>query len=533
MFKLNKYILISAIFMVLIMIPFSFAEENSTDLQGINNDDSIAINTDDESQNLEVSNDEVLSKSSSIYLSPNGNDANDGSQSKPVASLNKALSLVSSGGTINVAKGHYNVNSVSITDSVKILGQNGAIFDAGNYGRILQISVPGKSVVISGIKFINGNVKDIEKDKWGGAILITNNVTGTSIMISNNQFLNNVAYAGGAIYVVDNSSGSVIIKNNVFDKCSAEFGGVISTENKVHVNIINNHFKNSFANYGAIVDYGEGSISFSKNTISNCKAFKQGDYIYSFKHKIAKNIGFSISAGNMVRGYKSGLDYKAIFYDINGKALKNYNVHFKVKGKTYKVKTDSKGVAKLYIKLNVGIHKVEITNPETGDKIDYYAFILKRIVGNKPITMIYGDGSKYTVRIIGDNGKFVGYGKIVTFKLNGKSYKVKTNKNGYASLKISLPPKKYNIKAIYKEFKVSNKIKVKPIKLYSKWWLSNGKPIVGKTVIFKVKGKVFAKVKTNKYGYAYANLKKPLKRGAYKVTANCGGKVASMKIRIK
>lgn len=83
-------------------------------------------------------------------------------------------------------------------------------------------------------------------------------------MISNNQFLNNVAYAGGAIYVVGNSYGSVIIKNNVFDKCSAEFGGVISTENKVHVNIINNHFKNSFANYGAIVDYGEGSISFSK-----------------------------------------------------------------------------------------------------------------------------------------------------------------------------------------------------------------------------------------------------------------------------
>ena len=40
-------------------------------------------------------------------------------------------------------------------------------------------------------------------------------------------------------------------------------------------------------------------------------------------------------------------------------------------------------------------------------------------------------------------------------------------------------------------------------------------------------------VRTNKYGYAYANLKKPLKRGAYKVTANCGGKVASMKIRIK
>ena len=119
MFKLNKYILILAIFMVLIMIPFSFAEENSTDLQGINNDDSIAINTDDESQNLEVSNDEVLSKSSSIYLSPNGNDANDGSQSKPVASLNKALSLVSSGGTINVAKGHYNVNSVSMTTDRK------------------------------------------------------------------------------------------------------------------------------------------------------------------------------------------------------------------------------------------------------------------------------------------------------------------------------------------------------------------------------------------------------------------------------
>jgi uncharacterized repeat protein (TIGR02543 family) len=37
----------------------------------------------------------------------------------------------------------------------------------------------------------------------------------------------------------------------------------------------------------------------------------------------------------------------------------------------------------------------------------------------------------------------------VKITINGKTYKVKTDKNGYASLKISLKPKTYTVKATY------------------------------------------------------------------------------------
>ena len=47
--------------------------------------------------------------------------------------------------------------------------------------------------------------------------------------------------------------------------------------------------------------------------------------------------------------------------DIKGKALKNKKITFKIKGKSYKVKTNKKGIAtlKLKLKLKVGKHTVK------------------------------------------------------------------------------------------------------------------------------------------------------------------------------
>ncbi|MEE0938673.1 Ig-like domain repeat protein, partial [Methanobrevibacter sp.] len=154
------------------------------------------------------------------------------------------------------------------------------------------------------------------------------------------------------------------------------------------------------------------------------------------------------------------------------------------------------------------------------------AFILfkPKLTGSKNFAMQYFDGSKYKVRAWGTDGK-VAAGEVVTITLNKKTYKVKTNKNGVAALKIPntvKPTKKYTITAQYKTAKVSNKIGVKQIlkasnknvkKSAKKLVLSaalnkvKGKYLKGKVIKFKFNGKTY-KAKTNKKGVAKVTIKK-------------------------
>lgn len=146
--------------------------------------------------------------------------------------------------------------------------------------------------------------------------------------------------------------------------------------------------------------------------------------------------------------------------------------------------------------------------------------------------MYYYDGSKYSVKVYGDNGNAVGKNQVVTIKINKKTYKVKTNKNGYAILKIPsiFTPGKYTITATYKGQTIKNTLNVKQVlkcnkvtvkktakKFVLKATLKNGnKAVKGKWITFKYKNKVY-KVKTNSKGIAqkvfYKNTIKNLKKG--------------------
>jgi hypothetical protein len=165
-----------------------------------------------------------------------------------------------------------------------------------------------------------------------------------------------------------------------------------------------------------------------------------------------------------------------------------------------------------------------------------------KIINNKNVIAFYTDGSLYKVRIL-ENGKVVGKGKVVLFKINGKTISAKTDKNGYASFKITQTPKKYTVVTQYGDVKVKNSITVKKV-LFAKnvskkkakkvkytATVKGKKAFKGKKVTFKVNGKKYV-AKTNKKGVATVYLKN-LKVGKNKIVVQYAKTKVTKSIKIK
>ncbi|MDO5814167.1 MAG: Ig-like domain-containing protein [Methanobrevibacter sp.] len=170
----------------------------------------------------------------------------------------------------------------------------------------------------------------------------------------------------------------------------------------------------------------------------------------------------SIVAGPIKRGWNSPYDYKAEFLNKDGTTLVNANVQFIINGKTYNVKTDGEGIG--YVTdshLPVGVYHVTVINPVTGEQVTSTITIVKCLLENKDITMDFVDGTYYVVRAICDDGEPVGAGEFVDIYANTIHYSCRTDKDGYARLLINLNPKKYVLRAEYKNTEVVNNLVVK------------------------------------------------------------------------
>lgn len=252
--------------------------------------------------------------------------------------------------------------------------------------------------------------------------------------------------------------------------------------------------------------------------------------------KVVPSVGkSSIIASDMTRAANSAYDFKARFLDKNSNPLKNKNVIFIVNGNEYEVSTDEFGYAIFKNSLIDGVYEITSFNPSTNEELVNSIKIVKRITSNKNVDVDYSYSATYKVRVYGDNGKVVGAGEKVVFKIDGKNAKtVLTDEKGYAKLTIkdaNLLPKTHSITAEYRGCKVSNKLVVKQIlksqnkKFKSKksktftatLKTSSGKAIKGKQITFKFNGKTY-KAKTNSQGIAKIAIKNFSKVGSYKIT---------------
>ncbi len=241
-----------------------------------------------------------------------------------------------------------------------------------------------------------------------------------------------------------------------------------------------------------------------------------------------------------------GSDYAFELLNIDGNPLKNTLVSYIFNNVVYNEITDEGGRVHVKITQREGIYSLTIENPVNGESVSKTIHVVKRVAQNRDMIIYAFSDVPYSVLILNDNGNPVGANEIVQFNIAGKTYNVKTDNAGCAFLKISLKANKYSITVSYKGYSVSNKITVKPVltakniskkkaksyRFSAKLVDKNGKPLKGKKVTFKIKGKKYV-AKTNKRGIAKITIKLSLKVGCYKIYSFYGKSKIVNRIKIR
>ena len=241
----------------------------------------------------------------------------------------------------------------------------------------------------------------------------------------------------------------------------------------------------------------------------------------------------TIIMGKVTKRYNGYIQYQATFLDKDGNPLKNTKVLFELDDyNDYESTTDSNGIALLTISISNGNHKIAAYNPGTGFIDSANIKVFDVITGGKDIKMYYDGGNTYKVRIYGDDGKPVKAGEKVTFAIGKKTYTKKTDKNGYAKLKITSTPGLYEMGVKYKGYVVVSTLNVKqvlkPLTSYKGKRVKStitfkvkflGKNKKNKKITVKFNKKTYT-AKTNKKGIATFKLKTPAKVGTYKAVTS-------------
>ena len=252
------------------------------------------------------------------------------------------------------------------------------------------------------------------------------------------------------------------------------------------------------------------------------------------------NVLPTIKASDITKYYKGSTQYTATFLDGLGHALANRAVTILVNGKKYTKNTNSKGVVSLPVNLKPGTYRIVATDPITGYQLTTNFNILPTITSATKLKKV--EGETFKVKFLKANGKALAK-KYVKIKFRGKTYKLKTNANGIATLSLKKVKKgSYNVvcrnnDGLSKTFKINVYQRKASTKLTSKdyTFLPDEKRVikvklttalddtsnVGKVIKIRINGKTYSK-KTDGDGVASLDLSS-FKKGIYNVQYSYDG----------
>ena len=170
----------------------------------------------------------------------------------------------------------------------------------------------------------------------------------------------------------------------------------------------------------------------------------------------------TIIAKDLVKFSTSKKKFQISFLDSKGKALKNKYVKLKIKGKTIKVKTNSKGIAKIKsTQFKVGKHKITVYNPASGEERNLSAVVLKKGTYNVNINVINSKDKTAKKKLKNGDWLSTYYDEKGLWGEKGVFLYI----SGYNGLGASKHTKVTKVKFLFKNSKTGKVISKSPVKL--------------------------------------------------------------------
>lgn len=283
------------------------------------------------------------------------------------------------------------------------------------------------------------------------------------------------------------------------------------------------------------------------NVLVNYNGFNSGNVNYapsqaSQTYKVTGDSTYQLIVKNVNMYYADGTKLVVKVLNDAGKPVKNVAVHVKINGKTHKLLTNNKGLADLALNLNPKKYTVVSTIPDTDvkTKSTYTVNKWKKSLTSFTVqSMAKAFKTAKPFRVLLKHNNVPAAGQTINVQVGPRTFKIKTNSKGIASLAVCAKPGIYTAKvsmnvAGVKLTKVANIIVTNWKKQYARLKVSkvedvlqngstqvigfkahltyDGENIAQQPIFFILNNKIYESI-TNNNGLAYCKLHQ--KSGTY------------------
>ena len=298
-------------------------------------------------------------------------------------------------------------------DNLENYSDDGVLSTLNNEDNCKQQSDSSYSESSSDVGVASGNNENNVISLYNNPILAANTLS-TQLSVSDTHYTKSATYFH---VTLKDSNGKTLPNQNI----------VLKVKGKSYLAVTDKNGVASVKTAKLAIGTYTVSVSYSGNS----------NYTSSLLSKKVKVL--SSVVGSDIKKYCGlTMKYKATFWKSNS-VLANKKVSFKINGKTYTKKTNSKGVASVSFKLPVGKYVISTTNPSSKQKLSNNVVVKKdhSVVGGevKKVYITPNHASSYLIILKSKHGAPVKNARInVTF--NHNSFSVKTNSNGKASISV-------------------------------------------------------------------------------------------------